>query len=388
MATAGEGTRRRAQHAASAADAEDGNGDLRDSPGASPADPRAPSGTRRESDAGRPGVADPSGGSIRIDVRVSARADREELEDLAAGLRRTPREIPAKYFYDELGSQLFERITELPEYYPFRLERSLLAECSDEIVAATRPDVLVEIGSGASTKTRFLLDAMRRAGLLRRYVPVDISSEILERVAAELVAEYPGLEVRGLIEDFVREPGGFPDGGRRLIAFLGGTIGNFREEEAVAFLRGVAAEMGPDDRLLLGTDLIKDVRVLEAAYNDSAGVTAEFNRNMLRVVNARAGGDFDPERFRHRAFYDVERHRIEMRLVSLADQTVRLERLPLELELREGEELRTEFSTKYDRALVADLLSRAGLELEAWMPDPEGLFALSLARRVGAAPGA
>ncbi len=327
--------------------------------------------------------SEPVAGRVRIDVRVAERADRDELEELASALQSPLREIPSKYFYDELGSKLFERICEQPEYYPYLAERQLLADRSDEIVERTDLDVLVEIGSGASTKTRFLLDAMRRADRLHRYVPVDISSEILERVALELAAEYPELEVLGLVEDFVREPGGFPSGGRRLIAFLGGTIGNFQGQDASRFLAEVAAEMGPDDFLLLGTDLIKDPAILEAAYNDAAGVTAEFNKNILRVVNERAQADFDPARFRHRAFFDSARHRIELRLVALEEQTVNLKRLPLELHLDRGEEIRTEVSTKFDRDLVRSLLQEAGLELEAWLPDSENRYALSLSRLAG-----
>lgn len=319
---------------------------------------------------------------IRIDYHRDGREDQAFLDELRASLAETPRRIPSKYFYDERGSELFEAICELPEYYPTRAERAILERHAGEIVRASGCSELVELGSGAATKTRLLLDAMAEAGTLELYVPFDVSEEMVARVARELAEHYPGLRVHGVVGDFMTHLGKIPEGGCRLAAFLGGTIGNLQPEDARAFLARLARRLDPGDGLLLGTDLIKDPAVIEAAYDDGAGVTAEFNKNILRVVNRLTGGDFDPDSFRHRAFYDRERHRIEMRLVAERAQQVRLPALDLTLELREGEEILTEISTKYDRPKVETLLERAGFELERWYTDPDGLFALSLARRV------
>lgn len=319
---------------------------------------------------------------IRIDYHRDGREDQAFLDELRASLAETPRRIPSKYFYDERGSELFEAICELPEYYPTRAERAILERHAGEIVRASGCSELVELGSGAATKTRLLLDAMAEAGTLELYVPFDVSEEMVARVARELTEHYPGLRVHGVVGDFMTHLGKIPEGGCRLAAFLGGTIGNLQPEDARAFLARLARRLDPGDGLLLGTDLIKDPAVIEAAYDDAAGVTAEFNKNILRVVNRLTGGDFDPDSFRHRAFYDRERHRIEMRLVAERAQQVRLPALDLTLELREGEEILTEISTKYDRPKVETLLERAGFELERWYTDPDGLFALSLARRV------
>ncbi|MFP3941527.1 MAG: L-histidine N(alpha)-methyltransferase, partial [Thermoanaerobaculia bacterium] len=269
-----------------------------------------------------------------------------------------------------------------PEYYPTRSERRILERHAGEIVRTSGASELVELGSGAATKTRLLLDAMADQGCLDLYVPFDVSEAMVAEVARGFTTLYPGLRVHGLVGDFLAHLGEIPAGGRRLAAFLGGTIGNLRPPEAAAFLERLAARLDPGDWFLLGTDLIKDPAVIEAAYNDSAGVTAEFNRNILRVLNRVAGGDFDPEGFRHRAFYDRELHRIEMRLVAERAHRVRLEELALELELAAGEELLTEVSVKYDRAGARELLAEAGFELTGWYTDPDGLFGLSLARRL------
>ncbi|HYH45673.1 MAG TPA: L-histidine N(alpha)-methyltransferase [Thermoanaerobaculia bacterium] len=323
-----------------------------------------------------------------IEVRVASQ-DREaqetrDLADLAAALCRTPREIPSKFFYDEAGSELFERITELPEYYQTRTERALLESIADRLVEASGATELVEIGAGAATKTRVLLDALERAGRLRLYVPLDVDESMVRRVAAELTAEYPGLCVHGVVGDFMAHLGHIPDGGgpeaRRLVLFLGGTLGNLRPEAARRFLEELRSEMAPGDSFLLGADLVKPVARLEAAYDDAAGVTAEFNRNILNVVNRRTGGDFDPTAFRHRALYDRERCWIEMRLVSLQRQEVQLPALGLSFTLEEGEEILTEISAKYDRLRLEELLRGAGFEPVAWFIDPEGLFGLSLSR--------
>ena len=309
----------------------------------------------------------------------------EPVADLKAdardGLAREFKELPPNYFYDERGSQLFERITELPEYYPTRAERAILTREAEAIIRAADPEYLVELGSGSASKTRALLDAMSAAGGSRTYVPVDISEEITRETAAQLVSEYPKLGVHGVVCDFEvdleRLPG---SNGRRTFAFLGGTIGNFGSQQRVAFLARIARVLGDGDHLLLGTDLVKDPDRLEAAYNDSAGVTAEFNKNVLHVLNRELDGDFDPQAFEHRAFYDEHEERIDIRLRSLADQPVTLAALDMTVKFERGEEMRTELSCKFTRESLTDCYARAGLELVEWWTDPEGLFALSLAR--------
>jgi dimethylhistidine N-methyltransferase len=312
----------------------------------------------------------------RIDRDGQAERDRAELR---AALLRSPREIPSRFFYDDHGSRLFERICELPEYYQTRTEHALLAAIADQVVGLSGADELVEIGAGSAVKTRTLLDAMRRAGRLRRYVPVDVAEGTIRRAADELAAEYPELCVHGIVGDFTADLGRLPASARRLVIFLGGTIGNLRPAEADAFLRRRAREMSPGDHFLLGVDLVKPVARLEAAYNDSAGVTAAFNGNILRVVNRLAGGDFDPAAFRHRAFYDPARRWIEMRLVALQPQRVLLPGLDLALDLAAGEEILTEISAKYDREQAEALLAAAGLTPRQWFTDPEVLFGLALA---------
>lgn len=304
-----------------------------------------------------------------------------DLAELREALLSTPRRIPSRFFYDDRGSELFERITELPEYYQTRTEAALLRAVADRIVAASRAEELVEIGSGAATKTRILLDAMARAGTLKLYVPVDVAEGTVRRVAEELTAEYPGLAVHGVVGDFMHHLDRLPNGCRRLAIFLGGTIGNLLPQEAEAFLRQLQRETSPGDFFLLGVDLIKPIERLEAAYNDAAGVTAEFNLNVLRVVNRLTGGNFNPAAFEHRAFYDRENHWIEMRLVSRKAQTVRLPKIELKLEIAEGEEILTEISAKYDRTRAEALLQRCGFAPVEWYTDPENLFGLALSRR-------
>jgi L-histidine N-alpha-methyltransferase len=332
--------------------------------------------------------------------------DRDELR---AALLRSPREIPSRFFYDDRGSRLFERITELPEYYQTRTEHALLRAIADRVAAVSRASQLVEIGSGAATKTRVLLDALARAGRLHLYVPVDVAETSVRRVAEELTAEYPELAVHGIVADFNEDlsllsslgpeaaaagnggataletactgcAGTTRNDGRRLVIFLGGTIGNLKPAEANEFLATRRREMAPGDHFLLGVDLVKPVARIEAAYNDAAGVTAEFNRNILLVANHCGGGDFEPAAFSHRAFYDAERRWIEMRLRSDRRQRVHLPAIGLELEFEEGEEIRTEISAKYDRPSAESLLTGAGFEPVAWFTDPESLFALALAR--------
>ena len=321
---------------------------------------------------------------IAIEVHLAADAGAAMRRDVRAGLSSVPKELAPKYFYDERGSQLFEQITELDEYYPTRAERSILAERAAEIIAAAgEPQTLVELGSGSASKTRHLLSAMLEAGCLETYVPVDISAEITHETADCLVEEYPGLAIRGLVCDFESDLERIPSGGGgRLVAFLGGTVGNLYPGPRREFLARLAALMGPDDRLLLGTDLVKGVDRLEAAYDDSSGVTAEFNKNVLRVLNRELGADFDLDTFEHVARYDVEEARMDIRLRSLAEQTIRLEGLDMAVEFTAGEEMRTEISAKFTYERLARVYEEAGLAMSGWFTDSDCDYALSLARAV------
>ena len=318
---------------------------------------------------------------IRIDRHLTEGSERRLAEDVLDGLTRPFKELPPKHFYDSRGSELFERICELPEYYPTRTELEILRRQSEAIVRRARPVELVELGSGATTKARLLLDAMASQGTLRRYVPVDVSERMVHEAAVELVDDYPRLSVHGVVGDFERHLDRIPppDGGPRLVALLGGTIGNFPPGSRRRLLREVAHLLGPRDHLLMGTDLVKDPAILEAAYDDSAGVTAEFNRNILRVVNRELGADFDPGRFDHVAFFDRRRQWIEMRLRAREGCAVRVAALDLEVEFEAGEELRTEISAKFTPQRVEADYRAVGLELRAWYADPQQLFAVSLA---------
>jgi L-histidine N-alpha-methyltransferase len=295
--------------------------------------------------------------------------------DVRHGLTATPKTLPPKWFYDARGSELFERITELPEYYPTRAEREILLARGGEIAAAAGARTLIELGSGSSEKTRHLIDALTG---LDTYVPVDVSESALARAGRALAAERPGLAVHALVADFTgrlelpRTPG------PRLLAFLGGTIGNLLPDERAAFLARLRALLSPGDALLLGTDLVKDERVLVRAYDDAAGVTAAFDKNVLAVINRELGADFDPDAFDHVARWDAEREWIEMRLRSRRAQTVKIRALDLAVDFAAGEELRTEVSAKFRREGVRAELAAAGLELRHWWTDAEERFALSL----------
>jgi L-histidine N-alpha-methyltransferase len=321
---------------------------------------------------------------IAIEVHLDADTVAAMQRDVRVGLSAEPKELAPKYFYDERGSQLFERITELPEYYPTRAERSILAERAAEMIAAAGdPATLVELGSGSASKTRHLLSAMRDAGCLETYVPVDISEEITHETAESLVGEYPGLSVRGLVCDFEHHLERIPDGdGGRLVAFLGGTVGNLYPDARRDFLARLAAMFDSRDRLLLGTDLVKDSARLEAAYDDEQGVTAEFNKNVLRVLNRELGAEFDLDAFEHVARYDDELARMDIRLRSLVDQTIRIERLDMAVRFGAGEEMRTEISSKFTRERLEGVYEEAGLKLSGWFPDSAGDYALSLAQRL------
>ncbi|MCX4736320.1 L-histidine N(alpha)-methyltransferase [Streptomyces sp. NBC_01363] len=299
--------------------------------------------------------------------------------DVLHGLTRHPKTLPPKWFYDAHGSELFEEITRLPEYYPTRAEREILIDRADEIARVSGARTLIELGSGSSEKTRHLLDALPA---LHSYVPVDVSESALRGAAEALLAQRPELSVHALIADFtggLALPG---TPGPRLVAFLGGTVGNLLPDERAVFLKSVRSLLSPGDALLLGTDLVKEEKVLVAAYDDAAGVTAEFNRNVLRVVNRELGADFDPAAFDHVALWDPEREWIEMRLRARRAHAVKIPDLDLVVAFEAGEELRTEVSAKFREEGVRAELDTAGLRLDQWWTDSGGRFALSLATAV------
>ena len=300
------------------------------------------------------------------------------LADVKDGLSRPQRELSPKYFYDQRGSQLFEEITRLPEYYLTRAEREILLARVADIVSITNARTLVELGAGSAAKTRILLAAMRSHALGVTYIPVDVSEEFLRQTGRALQRELPSLIVEPVVSDIsisLDLPPGLHE--PVLFAFLGSTIGNFDDAGAISLLRRVRAHMQPRDWFLLGTDLRKDRDTIEAAYDDSAGVTAEFNRNMLRTLNAELGADFVPERWAHRSFYNDEQHRVEMHLISMGAQTVRIAGMP-DVSFADGESIRTELSYKYDRASVDALAAKSELVVAHWFVDAEQRFALSL----------
>lgn len=319
---------------------------------------------------------------IRIDVRLQPATAREALlEEARAGLLATPKELSPRWFYDDAGSALFEEITRLEEYYPTRREREILLARAEELVAASGADSLVELGSGTSEKTRVLLDAFFAAGSLRRFCPFDVSEGTLREAAQSIAARYPGIEVHGVVGDFAQHLEALPREGRRMIAFLGGTIGNFKPEFCRRFLETLARGMNDGDTFLLGTDLLKDRARLHAAYNDAAGVTARFNKNVLAVLNRELGAAFDPDTFEHEARFDEEAQWIEMLLRSRIDQDIAIPALGTRVSFRAGEAMRTEVSTKFTKARVESLLASAGLSPVSWFTDAAGDFALSLWRK-------
>jgi L-histidine N-alpha-methyltransferase len=326
-------------------------------------------------------VSGVAAGEVRIDAHLDQGGERRLADDVLDGLTKPFKELPPKHFYDARGSELFERICEQPEYYPTRAELAILHERSAEIVARSGAGELVELGSGAPTKARLLLGAMEQEGTLRRYVPVDVSAAALRDCAAVLVDELPGLAVHGVVGDFERHLDRIPpgdDGAPRLVALLGGTIGNFPPGTRRRLLRSVARLLRPGDQFVLGTDLVKDPRVIEAAYDDAAGVTADFNRNLLYVLNRELDASFDPEAFEHVAFFDRRREWVEMRLRARRACTVWIDALGLQVEFAAGEELRTEISAKFTPDGLRADLAAAGLILDELLTDPDGLFALSL----------
>ncbi|MFG1882450.1 L-histidine N(alpha)-methyltransferase [Micromonospora sp. NPDC049102] len=298
--------------------------------------------------------------------------------DVRAGLTAEAKWLPPKWFYDSRGSELFEEITRLPEYYPTRAERAVLAAHADDVAALTGAKTLIELGSGSSEKTRLLLDAFTRRGGLGTFVPLDVSVSALLGSTAQIAADYPGLRVRGIVGDFTRQLDRLPTGGRRLVVFLGGTIGNLLPAERAGFLAAMRAALEVGDWLLLGTDLVKDPSVIVPAYDDAAGITAEFNRNVLYVINRELGADFDPEAYAHVARWDPEQEWIEMRLRATRPMRVRV--LDLSVAFDAGEELRTEVSAKFRPEGVAAELDAADFTAAHFWTDPGGLFGVTLAR--------
>ena len=314
-----------------------------------------------------------------VEVLVSE-ADRLRAaeQDVRRGLAQRPRSIPPVWFYDETGSLLFDRITRLPEYYLTRCERAILRARSEEIAAASEADTLVEIGSGTSEKTLLLLDAMAARGSLRHIVLLDISEEILRKAAAELQERYC-VEVHAVVGDLRRDLVRLPRPGRQLWAFLGSTIGNFEPTSRAELLAQFRRAMGSGDTFLLGTDLRKATDRLLAAYDDAEGVTARFNLNVLEVLDATLGADFDPGRFEHRAVWNPDGGWIEMRLRSKEDQQVKVAALDMVIHLARGEEILTEISTKFQPDAVPAELGRAGLGVRGAWSDDDGDFLLTLA---------
>ncbi|MFQ6392262.1 L-histidine N(alpha)-methyltransferase [Nocardia sp. KC 131] len=301
--------------------------------------------------------------------------------DATIGLTADPKSLPPKWFYDARGSELFEQITALPEYYPTRTERALLQRVVGEIARTAQAEVLVELGAGSAAKTRLLLSALTTEGPLKTYVPQDVSSSALRAAANEIAAEFPGLAVHGVVSDFTDTLHNLPGGGRRMIAFLGGTIGNLAPTERAEFLASIHDVLEPGEQLLLGAGLVIDPAVLVPAYDDAAGVTAEFNRNVLHVLNNRLDADFEPDKFTHIALWDAENEWIEMRLEATEDMTVRVRDLDLTVEFARGEQMRTEISAKFRIDGINAEFTAAGFSTEQVWTDPDNRFALVLAAR-------
>lgn len=311
---------------------------------------------------------------------------RDELAaDVRRGLAGQPKRLPPKYFYDDRGSQLFDAICDLPEYYLTRTEHALLQRVAGALIEALAPSHLVELGSGASRKTRVLLDALLAASARPVYVPIDVSGGMLRRSAAALRAAYPRLRVHGIEADFERGLPPLPAGPRRLVAYLGSSIGNFEPPADRQLLRRIAERLRPGDALLLGVDLVKERATLEAAYDDAAGLTAEFNRNILRVINRELGADFRPDRFEHVAFFNADAAQVEMHLRAREAHAVSIAALGLVVDFRRGETIHTECSRKFTRATVEALFEASGFALARWDESPDAAFGLALGRVEAAA---
>jgi L-histidine Nalpha-methyltransferase len=328
-----------------------------------------------------PSRSDRAVARYRLDVHADdATLQAMLVEDVRSGLTARPRSLPPKYFYDATGSRLFDRITELPEYYLTRAEEALLKQVAPDVIRRSRPRDIVELGPGSCRKMRWLVDALDGARGIR-YVPFDIDQSALAGAAGALARDYPRLRIHAVAGDFQRHLGCLPPrAGRRLVLFLGSTIGNFHASARRTLLTRLRRALGPDGRLLLGVDLVKSRHVLELAYNDAAGVTREFNRNILNVVNRAVDGDFRPEAYRHHAFYCAEESRIEMHLIPSAPQRVELRRLGLVLDVEAGDGIWTESSYKFTRDSAEAMLAEAGLAIDAWYTDEERWFGLVLAR--------
>jgi L-histidine N-alpha-methyltransferase len=320
--------------------------------------------------------------SVSLSNHQAANAARTALRtDVRHGLRQTPKSLPPKWFYDKVGSELFDQITRLPEYYPTRAEAEILRDHSAEVVQLSGADTLVELGSGTSEKTRMLLDALHANGSLRRFIPFDVDAGVLETAGAAIAGDYPGVQVDAVCGDFEHHLTQIPDGGRRLFVFLGSTIGNLTPGPRAEFLAALAAAMHDGDGLLLGTDLVKDTARLVRAYDDAAGVTAAFNRNVLAVVNRELDADFDLDAFAHVARWNPAEQRIEMWLRAGSDQHVTIGELDLAVDFAAGKEMLTEVSCKFRREQVAAELAAAGLQSRRWWTDAAGDFGLSLAAK-------
>ncbi len=306
----------------------------------------------------------------------AARALRRDVRD---GLSSSPKSLPPKWFYDSAGSDLFDQITRLPEYYPTRAEAEILRARAADIAVASGADTLVELGSGTSEKTRILLDALHQAGSLRRFIPFDVDASMLESAGAAIAAEYPGVEIDAVCGDFEQHLGKIPLVGRRLVVFLGSTIGNLTTGPRAAFLGALSDSLQAGDALLLGTDLVKDVDRLVQAYDDAAGVTAKFNKNVLAVVNRELAADFGLDAFEHVSRWNPEEQRIEMWLRARSAQRVRIGELDMTVDFAAGEEMLTEVSCKFRPEGVADELAAVGLRRIEWWTDDAGDFGLSLA---------
>jgi len=301
--------------------------------------------------------------------------------DVYNGLTHTPKTLPPKWFYDSVGSDLFDQITRLPEYYPTRTEAQILRDHSAEIATASGADTLVELGSGTSEKTRLLLSALRDTGSLRRFIPFDVDAGMLQAASSAILDEYPGIEIEAVCGDFEEHLGKIPRVGRRLVVFLGSTIGNLTPGPRAEFLSALSDTLAKGDTLLLGTDLVKDPDRLIRAYDDSAGVTARFNRNVLAVVNRELDADFDLDAFDHVAKWNADEERIEMWLRAGSAQRVRVAALDLTIDFAAGEEMLTEVSCKFREQGVVEELAAAGLKRSHWWTDPAGDFGLSLSTK-------
>ncbi|WP_343574323.1 L-histidine N(alpha)-methyltransferase [Mycobacterium sp.] len=317
--------------------------------------------------------------TLTLSNHLAADSASEALcRDVRAGLQSVPKSLPPKWFYDSVGSDLFDQITRLPEYYPTRAEAEILRARAAQIASVTGADTLVELGSGTSEKTRVLLDALRQRGALRRFIPFDVDASMLTLAAKAIQHEYPGIEIAAVCGDFEEHLAKIPGGGRRLFVFLGSTIGNLEPGARAELLAGLADTLQPGDSLLLGTDLVKDPSRLVAAYDDAAGVTAQFNRNVLAVINRELNADFDVDAFRHVASWNPAEERMEMWLRSERAQRVGIGALSLTVEFEAGEQVLTEVSCKFRADVVPDELAQAGLRLTQWWTDGDGDFGLSL----------